>query len=215
MKKLVVILSVLCFASFVTIFKLESIFASDDKKSTSSSNIEHVYNETQDYSSLENEKTESINEESSIDKLDNNSNITETNSSDSLEKDTTPSNKSTNVNKDINNVVTENNKEIQEPASSESNPDNESVKDEQVSQNEEITSSALTKDDALNLLKGMNPDLTYDYQGDENNFPTLKDKGLSGYVFLPNVDTDLGYFVDKNTSHIYYFHPSGYLELIK
>lgn len=73
----------------------------------------------------------------------------------------------------------------------------------------------LTKEDALNLLLDMNPNLVYSYQGDENTFPALKEKGLSGYVFLPNIDTDLGYFVDKNTSNIYYFHPSGYLEKIK
>ena len=70
-------------------------------------------------------------------------------------------------------------------------------------------------EDALKLLNEMNPNLTYEYKGDENTFTTLKDKSLSGYVFLPNIDTDLGYFVDKNTSSIYYFHPSGYLEKIK
>ena len=50
----------------------------------------------------------------------------------------------------------------------------------------------------------MNPNLTYEYKGDETNFPVLKDKGLYGYVFLPDIDTDLGYFIDKNNSHIYY-----------
>ena len=40
-------------------------------------------------------------------------------------------------------------------------------------------------------------------------------KNLQGYVFLPDVDTDIGYFVDKQTSNIYFFHPSGYLELVK
>ena len=74
---------------------------------------------------------------------------------------------------------------------------------------------SLTKDDALNLLLDMNPNLVYSYQGDENTFPIIKNKGFCGYVFLPNADTDLGYFVDKNTSNIYYFHPSGYLEKIK
>ena len=80
---------------------------------------------------------------------------------------------------------------------------------------QEKLSSVLSKEDALKLLQLMNPNLTYEYKGDETNFPVLKDKGLYGYVFLPNIDTDLGYFIDKNNSHIYYFHPSGYLELIK
>lgn len=35
-----------------------------------------------------------------------------------------------------------------------------------------------------------------------------------GYVFLSDIETDLGYFVDKNTGDVYYFHPSGYMELI-
>src|SRR3712207_7931906 len=59
---------------------------------------------------------------------------------------------------------------------------------------------SLTMEDALKLLNEMNPNLTYEYKGDENTFTTLKDKDLSGYVFLPNIDTDLGYFVDKNRS---------------
>lgn len=73
---------------------------------------------------------------------------------------------------------------------------------------------SLTKDDALNLLINHN-NLTYLYQGDESEFKVLKEKGLSGYIFLPDIETDIGYFVDKNTKEIYYFHPSGYLELVK
>ena len=80
---------------------------------------------------------------------------------------------------------------------------------------QEKASSILSKEDALKLLQSINPNLAYEYKGDETNFPVLKDKGLYGYVFLPDIDTDLGYFIDKNNSHIYYFHPSGYLELIK
>ena len=41
----------------------------------------------------------------------------------------------------------------------------------------------------------------------------LKEKGLEGYVFLMDADTDLGMFVNKDDAKIYYFHPSGYLEL--
>ena len=43
----------------------------------------------------------------------------------------------------------------------------------------------------------------------------LKEKNLTGYVFLPNVDGDIGYFIDKTNSDVYFFHPSGYLELVK
>ena len=73
---------------------------------------------------------------------------------------------------------------------------------------------SLTKEDALDLLLEHN-NLTYLYQGDESSFDALKEKGLSGHVFLPDIETDIGYFVDKNTKEIYYFHPSGYLELAK
>ena len=50
-------------------------------------------------------------------------------------------------------------------------------------------------------------------QGTENDFVALKEKGLEGYVFLMDADTDLGMFVNKDDAKIYYFHPSGYLEL--
>ena len=58
-------------------------------------------------------------------------------------------------------------------------------------------------------------DFTYTYQGDENTFEAIKEKGIRGYVFLPNVDTDLAYLVDKDSGNIYYFHPSGYFELLQ
>ena len=80
---------------------------------------------------------------------------------------------------------------------------------------EDSNINVLNKEEAENLLKEINPDIEYLYQGDEDTFLVLKDKNLSGYVFLPNVDGDMGYFVDKNDSHIYLFHPSGYLELYK
>ena len=58
-------------------------------------------------------------------------------------------------------------------------------------------------------------DFTYTYQGDENTFEAIKDRGIRGYVFLPNVDTDLAYLVDKDSGNIYYFHPSGYFEKLQ
>lgn len=58
-------------------------------------------------------------------------------------------------------------------------------------------------------------DLTYTYQGDENTFESIKEKGIRGYVFLPNVDTDMAYLVDKDSGNIYFFHPSGYFELLQ
>lgn len=73
----------------------------------------------------------------------------------------------------------------------------------------------LTQQEASNLLIKYNNKVNYIFQGNADQFETLKSKNLSGYVFLPDVETDIGYFVDKSTSDIYFFHPSGYLELIK
>lgn len=73
--------------------------------------------------------------------------------------------------------------------------------------------NVLNQEQAKELLKITSPSVNYIYQGDEMTFKTLKEKGLKGYVFLPDVDGDIGLFVDKNTSNVYYFHPSGYLEL--
>ncbi len=75
--------------------------------------------------------------------------------------------------------------------------------------------TVLTQAEANQLLINNNNKINYIFQGTSDNFKTLLEKGLKGYVFLPDVDTDMGYFVDQDTSHIYYFHPSGYLELIK
>ena len=58
-------------------------------------------------------------------------------------------------------------------------------------------------------------DFTYTYKGDENNFEAMKEKGIRGYVFLPNIETDLAYLVDKDSGSIYYFHPSGYFQLLQ
>ncbi|MDO7203071.1 hypothetical protein Q5M85_01170 [Paraclostridium bifermentans] len=74
---------------------------------------------------------------------------------------------------------------------------------------------SLTQADAQQLLINNNDKVNYIFQGTSDNFKALQDKGLKGYVFLPDVESDMGYFVDQDTSHIYYFHPSGYLELIK
>ena len=73
----------------------------------------------------------------------------------------------------------------------------------------------LTVEQAKELLLKYNNKVDYIYQGDASNFEYLKSKNLQGYVFLPDVDTDIGYFVDKQNSNIYFFHLSGYLELAK
>ncbi|WP_449036226.1 hypothetical protein [Peptostreptococcus stomatis] len=73
--------------------------------------------------------------------------------------------------------------------------------------------AGLSREDALNFLKEKNNKVDYSYMGDENTYSVLKEKGHEGYVFLPNAPTDLGMFVNKNTKEIYYFHPSGYMDI--
>lgn len=72
----------------------------------------------------------------------------------------------------------------------------------------------LTQEEAKQLLIKYNNEVNYIYQGDASQFDALKEKNLTGYVFLPDVPTDIGYFVNDKTNEIYYFHPSGYLELV-
>lgn len=86
-------------------------------------------------------------------------------------------------------------------------------KEETVEQNSVKVIDVLSQQQAKELLQMYKKDANYAYQGDENTFNAIAQRGLSGYVFLPDYDTDLGFFVDKNTASIYYFHPSGYLEL--
>ena len=78
-----------------------------------------------------------------------------------------------------------------------------------------LRNDELTIDEAKDILLKYNNKINYIYQGSSDEFKFLKSKNLKGYVFLPNVDTDIGYFIDKHTGEIYYFHPSGYLELVK
>ena len=105
-----------------------------------------------------------------------------------------------------NNTVSKNEDTVKE------NIDKEESNKENITEDEK---QVLSKEDAEKILIGINPKLEYLYQGDENNFSALKEKNLTGYVFLPNVDGDIGYFVDKTNSNVYFFHPSGYLELVK
>lgn len=77
-------------------------------------------------------------------------------------------------------------------------------------------SKTLTKSQALKLVKKLEPEIKgFTYMGNENTYKCIKENGIKGYVFLPNCDGDMAYLVDKQTSHIYYFHPSGYFELLQ
>lgn len=96
-------------------------------------------------------------------------------------------------------------------------PSDEAITDEN---KEEQEDKGMTKSEAEAFLAQYinqveQADFTFTYQGDENNFDLIKVNGIRGYVFLPNIETDLAYLVDKDNGSIYSFHPSGYLELLK
>ena len=93
------------------------------------------------------------------------------------------------------------------------------VKDDKDKEKEEVQ-IGMTKSEAEAVLNKYikdveKSDFTYTYQGDENTFEAMKEKGIRGYVFLPNLETDMAYLVDKDTGSIYFFHPSGYFELLQ
>ena len=134
------------------------------------------------------------------------------------------------------NLTKENNKEtIQKENKKEDTAKEESIKENKIEdkvqntqntteekpqepeQKENLGMSKSQAEAVLNkyLNKVEKTDLTYTYQGDENTFESIKEKGIRGYVFLPNVDTDMAYLVDKDNGNIYFFHPSGYFELLQ
>jgi hypothetical protein len=100
--------------------------------------------------------------------------------------------------------VSQNKVASSQPLASNSQPDTNKDKN---------SSTSLSKEDALNVLKEKNNKLDYNYMGDEESYSVLKEKGHEGYVFLPDAQTDMGMFVDKNTKEVYYFHPSGYMDI--
>ncbi|MDU4860618.1 MAG: hypothetical protein E6356_06465 [Terrisporobacter othiniensis] len=95
--------------------------------------------------------------------------------------------------------------------------DNKVVKDDK---DKEEVKIGMTKSQAEAILNKYikdveKADFTYTYQGDENTFEAMQEKGIRGYVFLPNIETDLAFLVDKDSGSIYFFHPSGYFELLQ
>ena len=95
--------------------------------------------------------------------------------------------------------------------------DNKVVKDDK---DKEEVKTGMTKSQAEAILNKYikdveKADFTYTYQGDENTFEAMQEKGIRGYVFLPNIETDLAFLVDKDSGSIYFFHPSGYFELLQ
>ena len=111
-------------------------------------------------------------------------------------------------------------KQIKVEQSTKDNENNTTQTEEETTFAEVEDKTGMSKSEAEAILNKYikeveEADFTYTYQGDENTFEAIKEKGIRGYVFLPNVDTDLAYLVDKDSGNIYYFHPSGYFEKLQ
>lgn len=73
----------------------------------------------------------------------------------------------------------------------------------------------LNKKEALNILNKIDNSVDYIYMGTEKDFDVLQAKKLKGFVFLPDEEGDMGYFVNSKNGQVFFFHPSGYMERIK
>lgn len=233
MKKLVTVLSVLCIGGLVAspmknISYGEEVAnaktpvvvgARDHKEKNTNSNkelskVNYIGNKSNQNSEKMKESVSKLNEAYSNikDKQENTNSIKEKATSNN--KDTVKDNKD--VAKDDkaieNNIKDVNSqKDIINPSDEKENTSKDTSKE---NTDEKVPAVYLSKDQSLNVLKNYLPNVSFYYEGDENTFDYIKNSGLKGYVFLPQVDGDLAYFVDKDSSQIYFFHPSGYLELI-
>lgn len=73
----------------------------------------------------------------------------------------------------------------------------------------------ISKKEALNILKKLDNSVEYIYMGTEKDFDALRARKLKGFVFLPDEEGDMGYFVNSKNRQVFLFHPSGYMERIK
>lgn len=177
------------------IVKVNEPVAKEQKEEVKSKNIETNNNVVNKVNKIETtQKQENVKDEVKIDKV---------------EKEE-PKEENKDVIKEENNTqVKDEQQNVEKEQVTTEEPKKEEPKDES---NVEVI-NVLNKEQAQEVLKMYKKDVQFTYEGDENNFQALSQRGLSGYVFFPDYDTDLGFFVDKNTASIYYFHPSGYLEL--
>lgn len=177
------------------IVKVNEPVAKEQKEEVKSKNIETNNNVVNKVNKIETtQKQENVKDEVKIDKV---------------EKEQ-PKEENKDVVKEENNTQV---KDEQQNAEKEQVTTEEPKKEEPKDESNVEVINVLNKEQAQEVLKMYKKDVQFTYEGDENNFQALSQRGLSGYVFFPDYDTDLGFFVDKNTASIYYFHPSGYLEL--
>ncbi|MGL5752889.1 MAG: hypothetical protein ACRCXT_20280, partial [Paraclostridium sp.] len=185
MKKLVVILLGLSFVSFIAVSRLDLTFATDnlnkntisiteDNLDTNDNTIHSEYSDDKVVSDVTpTNKTTTTTDTSTDSKLNTNTSVDDQSNTDDISN--------SNIKNDIN-IDNTNTDVVVDDLNSDDIIHEESTTvdiSEKVDEALVVNDKALNKDDALNMLNDMNPNLTYEYMGDENTFSTLKDKGLS------------------------------------
>lgn len=194
MKKAIIALSILCTGALAINPIKNTSFAQNTDSNTNKEVVQNV----------ETNKSEKINIEKN-ENIDNNKEVAKKETLKNEEKELV-------INEEEVVKPQNNEQDIKQPVA-EKNEAAVKNKEEKLDKNTVEVIEVLNQEQAKELLKMVNSDMNYIYQGDETTFEALSQKGLSGYVFLPDVDGDMGLFVDKNTAKVYNFHPSGYLEL--
>lgn len=84
--------------------------------------------------------------------------------------------------------------------------------DNQLEDNNPADYGNMSIEQAKEKLFKIDNTVDYVHMGNASEFEALH--GRNGQVFLPDVQTDMGYFVDSDSNNVYYFHPSGYMEKV-
>ncbi|WP_195937876.1 hypothetical protein [Romboutsia sp. 1001713B170131_170501_G6] len=226
MKRAITALSVLCGGMLFMSPINNIIFAQNSNKKPTTEVVENINNNTKEEVTKQENKNNVQKEVKKVEKQEIVTNNKVNNQKDYIDKKQSKVDKKENVVTKEENKTTEKNQVVEKPQVVEDNKvqDNKVQEENKIVSNDKVQADIkeeskvevieiLNKEQAKELIQMYNQGVNYTYEGDENNFNALKEKGLSGYVFFPDYDTDLGFFVDKNTSNIYYFHPSGYLKL--
>ena len=230
MKRAITALSVLCGGMLFVSPINNIIFAQNSNKKPATEVVENINNNTKEEITKQENKDNLQKEVKKVEKQEIVTNNKLNNQNDYIDKKQSKIDNKENVVTKEETKTTENNQVVEKPQVPEDKKvednkiqDNKVQEENKVVSNDKVQSDikeeskvevieVLNKEQAKELIQMYNQGVNYTYEGDENNFNALKEKGLSGYVFFPDYDTDLGFFVDKNTSNIYYFHPSGYLK---
>ena len=217
MKKAIIsIISMLC-VGLMIVGPIRESYANDLNDTKSEQDVVEATNQKQEKTDKVVEQKEDTKEEQKVEKTTTKEEqkAEKTEKNNKVEKTVVKEAQKTNLNteKEVNNVVEKEKTNKKENTDKKEDIDKTEQKEEVKEETNE--DKVLTKSEALQLVKDFEPSLDYDYMGDENTYECIKENGIKGYVFLPQCEGDMAYLVDKETGNIYFFHPSGYFELLK